>query len=309
MEMDDFDFKPITKGLGFDKKAEDTTKPIIASSVPPSLTFNEKIETPTKPEIFEKSIDWNMNPPKTSRMISDMINSLPPAMEFAPETATKKPETQKVQMPIGRADYMPSTMPMPAPAKPTELPLISPDDPELTPERGVDVSLNNTLEKAFPKVGFRRPFFHQTVEIKPQFTPVTSSFTSAVLDMLVISGLTALFLVSLIFVTKIDLIAVILHTQAPMSVWLEVGAIFFGVYTLYYMCTRGLWGSTLGDWAFDMQLGLEEERLNWFYPAQVVLRMTLIALTGFIVFPLISFLFKKDIAFWVSGLRLYTKNY
>lgn len=302
MEMDDFDFKPITKGLGFDKKAEET-KPVF-NAVPPSLSFSEKIEEPVKPEVFEKSIDWNMNPPKTSRMISDMLNSLPPAMEFAPETAPKNTEPQ-VRMPVGRADYMPT----PAPQKTPELPLISTDDPELVSEGRMDVSLNNTLEKAFPKVGFRRPFFHQTVEVKPQFTPVTSSFTSAVLDTLVISGLTALFLVSLILVTKIDLIAVILHTKAPLSVWLEVSAIFFGVYTLYYMCTRGLWGSTLGDWAFDMQLGLEEERMKWFYPAQVVFRMTMIALTGFVLFPLISFLFKKDLAYWVSGLRLYTKNY
>ncbi len=307
MEMDDFDFKPITQGLGFDKKAEEV-KPVITSHLPPSLNFAEKVEAPVKPEIFEKSVDWNMNPPKTSKMISDMINSLPPAMEFTPETRTmeisKKIETLKVQMPVGRADYMPSPMP----SKTPELPLANLQEPSLEEGR-VDVSLNNSLEKAFPKVGFRRPFFHQTVEVQPQFTPVTSSFTSAVLDALVIAGSTALFLVGLILITKIDLIAVIMHTKAPLSVWLEVGAIFFGVYTIYYMCTRGLWGSTLGDWAFDMQLGLEEERRQWFYPAQVVLRMTVIALTGFVTLPLISYLFKKDVAYEISGLRLYTKNY
>lgn len=304
MDMEEFDFKPITTGLGFDKKAEDV-KPVV-NTVPPSLTFSESKETPAKPEVFEKSIDWNMNPPKTSRMISDMLSSLPPAMDFSPEVSSPTTKAEpKVHMPVGRAEYtQPAT-----PAKPSELPLLEPEAPELMPEGRVDVSLNNTLEKAFPKVGFRRPFFHQTVEVQAQFTPVTSSFTSAVLDALVISGLTALFLVSLILVTKIDLIAVILHTKAPMSVWIEVGAIFFGVYTIYYMCTRGLWGSTLGDWAFDMQLGLEEERVQWYYPAQVVFRMTIIALTGFVVFPLISFLFKKDLAYWISGLRLYTKNY
>lgn len=305
MEMDDFDFKPITKGLGFDKKAEET-KPL-PSHIPPSLSFNEKIEAPVKPEVFEKSINWNMNPPKTSRMISDMLSSLPPAMEFAPETT--KPTESKVQMPIGRADYMPATAPTLGYTKPLDLPKINPEDPELTKEGRMDVSLNNTLEKAFPKVGFRRPFFHQTVEVQPQYTPVTSSFTSAILDLLVISGLTALMLVGIILLTKVDLIAVIMHTAAPMSVWLEIGAIFFGVYTLYYMCTRGLWGNTLGDWAFDIQLGLEEERMQWFYPAQVVFRMTVIALTGFVIFPLISFLFKKDLGYWISGLRLYSRNY
>jgi hypothetical protein len=306
MEMDDFDFKPITKGLGFDKKAEET-KPT-PSPIPPSLSFTEKVEAPVKPEVFEKSIDWNMNPPKTSRMISDMLSSLPPAMDFSPELPTK-PAESKVQMPIGRADYMPAPAPTTGYNKSLDIPKVNPEDPDLTKEGRMDVSLNNTLEKAFPKVGFRRPFFHQTVEVQPQYTPVTSSFTSAILDLLVISGLTALMLVGIILLTKVDLIAVIMHTSAPLSVWLEIGAIFFGVYTLYYMCTRGLWGNTLGDWAFDIQLGLEEERMQWYYPAQVVFRMTVIALTGFVIFPLISFLFKKDLGYWISGLRLYSRNY
>lgn len=335
MDVDNFDFKPLTKGLGFDKKAEEnhatfsspattpsrpverplersndriertplstpSTPPISRPSIKSDFLEKQREETAKmpSPEVFEKNFDWNTNPGKASKTIEDMLKALPPSIDSLDHP--KGPRENKVYKPIGRADYNALT----EINTPT-----APIDSILPKDQKVDISLNNTLEKAFPKAGYRRPFFHQTVEVQPQFTPVTSSFTSAVLDGLVIAGLTALFLVSLIVVTKIDLIAVVLRTAAPMTVWAEIGAIFFGVYLLYYMCTRGFWGSTLGDWAFDMQLGLEEERVQWFYPAQVVFRMVLIAATGFVILPLISFLFKKDVAYWISGLRLYTRNY
>ncbi len=319
MEMDDFDFKPITKGLGFDKKTEEkakvaTTPAARASTTPimatpslstPSLEMNElpqvfieREPVKVKPDIFDKPIDWNVNPPKTSKAITDLINALPPSIDFD-DKKTKKSEPRIFQ-PVGRVEYN-----TPAP-KIEPLPSV---DPAFVPTEKMDVTLNNTLEKAFPKEGFRRPFFHQTVEVKPQYTPVTTSFTSAILDLMVVTGLTSLFLVCLIGITKVDLLAVVTRTQAPLSVWAELGAIFFGVYLMYYMFSRGFWGSTLGDWAFDIQLGLEEHRFKWFYPAQVVARMTLMAATGFILIPLLSFIFQTDLAYYFSGLRLYTKNY
>jgi len=301
IDSDNFDFKPITEGLGFDKKAEEKKMQRPASLSP---SFVEEEVAPVKAPILEKPIDWNTNPPKTSRAITELISALPPSIDFD-DKKSKMPES-KVYKPVGRLEYSVPTPPMPeiAPA-----PLVPKTVTDPKTGQSVDVTLNNTLEKAFPKAGFRRPFFHQTVEVKPQYTPITTSFTSAVLDALVITGLTALFLVCLILITKIDLIAVILHTQAPLSVWGELGAIFCGVYLLYYMCTRGFWGATLGDWAFDMQLGLEADRMNWYYPAQVVGRMVLIAATGFIVIPLLSFILRRDLAYHLSGLRLYQRNY
>lgn len=331
MEMDDFDFKPITKGLGFDKKTEEQkftpnpapkmpgslpatreTKAPLTSSSSKSLSdafekdslpmsFLDPEQLTIKPNILEKPVDWNTNPPKTSRAISDMMNALPPSIDFD-DKKTKKSEP-RIYQPVGRVEY---NTPLTKPEITAPLPAV---DPSFVPGTSLDVTLNNTLEKAFPKEGFRRPFFHQTVEVKPQFTPVTASFTSAILDLLVITGLTALFLVSLIAITKVDLLAVVTRTNAPLSVYAEIGAIFFGVYLLYYMCTRGFWGSTLGDWAFDMQLGLEKDRLEWFYPVQVVARMIAIAATGFIILPILSFVFQKDLAYYFSGVRLYTKNY
>lgn len=320
-ELDNFDFKPLTKGLGFDKKAEqakvqkktiiDTpkknTEPVISESLP-SMTFKE---TPTKPlaketksiapDLFERSIEKE-KVDESSRTIKDMLNALPPSLDFADKATSTIPSRN--YNPVGRADYI--TPPYDKPKMPLEAKGEIATDIE---KANLDISLDNTLEKAFPKLGFRKPFFHQTVEIKPQFTPVTASFTSGVIDALVIGGMTALFLVCLVMVTQVDLIAVILHTQAPLSVWMEVGAIFLGVYCVYYMWTRGYWGSSLGDWAFDMQLGLEEDRLKWYYPLMVIARMVLVACTGFILLPLISFLIKKDVISSITGVSLYSKNY
>jgi hypothetical protein len=323
MDFDNFEFKPLTGGLGFDKKAEEarpqrkenttrfdqdftpapikkeadleSTKTSTVSRATSQEAGKEKLKNSI--ELFERSLERESNQ-DSSRTIKDMLNSLPPSMDFV---EAKPASTNRNYNPVGRTDYSINKKlvdPLP------EAPSI-----DLLKNNSMDITLDNTLEKAFPKVGFRKPFFHQTVEIKPQFTPVTASFTSSVIDALVISGLTALFLVSLIVFTKVDLIAVILHTQAPLSVWLEIGGIFMGVYLLYYMCTRGFWGSTLGDWAFDIQLGMEQDRLKWYYPGLVVLRMMVVALTGFFILPLASFIAKTDLAGKISGIRLYAKNY
>lgn len=308
MDLDNFDFKPLTSGLGFDKKAEQARvekKPLETTAHQTSIPKVETAPTPflremkpQQPELFERSLDKEKIE-ESSRTIKDMLNSLPPSLDFL---GTKTPTTNRNYNPVGRQEYI--TLPFDTPS--TELKI---DNNTAVTKNQMDISLDNTLEKAFPKVGFRKPFFHQTVEVRQQFTPVTTSFTSAVIDALVISGLTALFLVSLIVFTKIDLIAVLLHTQAPMSIWLEVGAIFCGVYLFYYMGTRGFWGSTLGDWAFDIQLGLESDRLQWYYPAVVIGRMALVAMTGFIFLPLVSFILKKDVLGALTGIGLYTKNY
>lgn len=308
MELDEFDFKPITNGLGFDKKAEDlkNVKIHTRATTSSSMMSNpiRSTELPKATDVFEKAVDWNtQNPPKTSHSIAELMSSLPPSMDLmdekksVPKSSAK--EMVKVYRPVGRTDY----------DNPLHKDLTAEKEISALLEDRVDVSLNNTLEKAFPQVGFRRPFFHQAVEVREQYVSVSSSFTSALLDALVVIGLTALFLVALVMITGIDLIAVLMHPGTPLQTTLEVAAMGFGIYLLYFMSARGIWGSTLGDWAFDIQLGMEPDRSNWFYPFQVIGRMIVIALTGFVIVPLLSFLLKKDLAYYFSGLKLYMRTY
>lgn len=313
MDFDKFEFKPLTDGLGFDKKAD---KQKAKTSNPTVDISSFEIESPKKkePNLFEKPVDWSGTASsRASKSIADMLESLPPSLDFLNEPATdskKKREEPKIYNPIGREDYPVAQLQKEELFEP-QLKEIKKPATEVKPpvEEKVDVSLNNTLEKAFPQEGFRRPFFQQSVEIKPQYTPVSASITSGILDFLVITGVMTLFLVSLVLFTGVDLLAVVLNSQATRSVWIELGAIYFGVYILYYLAARGIWGSSLGDWAFDIQLGLEDERKRWYYPFQIITRMTGVALTGFIILPLLSLIFKSDLAYGFSGLRLHMKNY
>ncbi len=74
----------------------------------------------------------------------------------------------------------------------------------------------------------------------------------------------------------------------------------------YYLATRLYIGSTLGEWACYLRLGQPTERANKKYILKVFFRLTLHLVTGFIVLPILSMIFKKDIAGQISGLKIYS---
>ena len=81
------------------------------------------------------------------------------------------------------------------------------------------------------------------------------------------------------------------------------------VILFYFMIARGMYGCTLGDWAFDVQLGSETERNHIMYPFQVLFRTFVIMITGIILIPVVSLGFGKDMAYYFSGLKLYSRQY
>lgn len=314
MDLDSFDFKPITNGLGFDKAAEKhTVKPVSAVASASKEVVIENLQQSDKKDdlnLFEKPVDWNGqgNNEDVSQSISEMLDSLPPSLDFLKEgqaPVVQAPQRDaKVHQPLERQTETSVTDELLEEVKPSPL-----ATPILEGEGSVDVSLNNTLQKAFPQEGFRRPFFQQAVEVKEQYSPVPACLTSGILDTLVITGLTTLFLVSLVLVTGVDLLAVIMNQQATPYIWLCLAAVFSGVYVVYFFATRGFWGASLGDWAFDIQLGSVEQKGNWHYPFQVLSRILFVAMTGFVLLPILSALFRVDLGYGLCGLKLHMKNY
>ena len=279
MSIEDFDFKPMTEGLGFDKKAEEVKHETIQRSIQ-SEPVEAKKEMP--------------NPTPVSRSLQKMLDSLPPSLDFVEDN--KREESFHPAKPAVQA---PTAKPAPAAAAPAVA----------HARAGFDITLNNSIEKAFPKAELEKRFYHQTVVPQPQFKEVSSSFASAILDALIVFGLTSIFVVFLVLITGIDLVQMIQQQQLGFRVALEVTALYFGTMLIYFMVSRSLWGSTLGDWAFDVQLGDSKQRLHIMYPFQVLFRQFVIVLTGVFIIPLISIAFGKDIAFHFSGLKLYCKQY
>lgn len=75
---------------------------------------------------------------------------------------------------------------------------------------------------------------------------------------------------------------------------------------IYLISIRSLIGFTLGEWACNLRLGQPHERLQTGYVLRVILRSTLILVTGMITLPLLSLLLGKDIPGICSGLRLFS---
>jgi hypothetical protein len=172
-----------------------------------------------------------------------------------------------------------------------------------------DVTLNNSLSQAFPKVEVNKKFYHQMVTPVPKHQEIAISAASAIIDFTVVLGLASLFVVSLVAFTGVDIVMMLTNSQLSSRTMVELGILYCGVALFYFMLARGMFGCTLGDWAFDVQLGSEKERNHLMYPFQVLFRVLVIMVTGVVLVPLVSVGFGKDMAYYFSGLKLYRRQF
>lgn len=287
MDLDNLEFRPITGGLGFDKTTEDQGKKKLQANILTEKPLFDKKEFQLADKDFELP-----NPAPVSRSLKKMLDSLPPSVDFRED----KNRELKIQAPLG--NKMPVESPM------YQVPVVQPHT-----QTPFDVTLNNSLSQAFPKEEVSKRFYHQLVTPIPQYKEIAASFASAAIDALIVLGLSSLFVVSLVAITGVDIIGMLSNRALSFRMTMELGLLYFGVTLFYFMLSRGLFGSTLGDWAFDVQLGEETERKHIMYPFQVVFRTMIIMLTGVFIVPLVSIAFGKDIAYHFSGLKLYSRQY
>lgn len=282
MDIDNFDFRPLTDGLGFDKTTEESRKHPV----------EPKKQLKKEPPILDKqSFELNDKsftiPNKTpvSRSLKKMLDSLPPSVDF----------TEDKNRELAGALRQPTL----------EVPLYK---PELDPSQ-FDVTLDNSLAQAFPKEEVDKRFYHQMVTPVAQYQEMSSSFASAIIDAFIVLGLASLFVVSLVALTGVDIFAMLSSRELSGRTMLELSLLYAGVTLFYFMLSRGMFGSTLGDWAFDVQLGSEKERAHIMYPFQVIFRTFVILVTGIVMVPICSMAFGKDLAYYFSGLKLYSRQY
>jgi len=79
--FEEFEFKPLTEGLGFHKKAE---KPAAKAEAQPSQAQQTQ----------------------KSQSISELIASLPPAMDFLDQSGPEEQAKPQITQPVGRKDYI-----------------------------------------------------------------------------------------------------------------------------------------------------------------------------------------------------------
>lgn len=138
--------------------------------------------------------------------------------------------------------------------------------------------------------------------------PLSAHFGSGFLDGMVVVGVSAIFLASIVGITHVNLIALLTNVSTDGPTQVHVTLLVLASWHLYLLTARSFFGASLGEWAFDLQLGSTEDQNRAFFPLQVAWRTILVTITGLVTLPLLSKLFRCDLASYVTGLQLYYRK-
>ena len=110
----------------------------------------------------------------------------------------------------------------------------------------------------------------------------------------------------LLMITKVDLIRA-LSESSEKEIYFATFSLFAVVAFVYMTINRVFLGHTPGEWTFDQRLGTEAEQFQTDYILKVTARVVLNILTGFFIFPVLSYFIKRDILADLLGLKIYQR--
>jgi succinate dehydrogenase hydrophobic anchor subunit len=131
------------------------------------------------------------------------------------------------------------------------------------------------------------------------------TWLSASIDGLVLVSLSCFFMIAFSFLMKTSP-SVLFSFVKNQSTEATIAMLFLVSLWSYLIFMRAFIGASIGEWSCDLRLGEPVQRFNKTYLLRVILRTTLIVMTGIFVLPLISLITKKDIAGLISGVRIYS---
>lgn len=277
-QNDDFEMKPLTPGLGFQKRRVSLKEHIAKTGI---AQDNLRRSLPPQPPV--EMLDENRA--RTSKeIIAELHEALKPAPK--PSVASKLKLTEILPRDISDVRV------------PTDFP-----QPEITPLEKINYQMpNKTIAES---VGARRG---ASDNLMNPLRAISVSFPSIVLDSAIVLAFSLIFLVSLVAVTKVDLLSVVHSSRFEFATQLSLSVLYLAVFEMYIVVSRSFFGKTIAEWTFDLQLGEDEQMARASYPARVLWRSILNLLTGILILPLLSLAFGQDLAAKFTGLQLYRRN-
>jgi hypothetical protein len=293
--FDEFEFKPLTEGLGFHKKSVTLKEGLKKSGVldgelnqvPASVPRNLMQETAKIPEAKKHSFEDVLSALEKTPLKRPNLN-----LEFTEPLPREKSKDKMKAMDIA------IDMPMPI-TPPVQSPFPQPD----AYKKPVLKKIPTQTEQV--SVGTRRGAADSPQRI---LQPATVSFASAGLDLIVVMALAIVFLIALLLVTKVDLAVVLTNLDRDPKTQVSLLILFITVMQMYAIVARSFFGRTLGEWTFDVQLGQDKEQSLETYPLKVAARSVLTTFTGLIFLPLISAMVGHDVAGRLTGVQLYRQR-
>lgn len=287
--FDEFEFKPLTDGLGFHKKSvnlkeglkssgvlQDALQPVPSSM--PKMQAEELPMAPLKKHTFEDVLSSLEKPAKGVKAPAASAD-----LKFT-EPLPREQKKAKKAMEIETPKPVQSPFPQPAAYKSPAIKKVP-------------------TQQQMASAGTRRGAADSPQ--RKNLQPVTLSFESAVLDLIIVMGLTLVFMTALLVVTKVDLNVVFRNLNSDYMTQISLGVLFLAVMQMYVVISRSFFGRTLGEWTFDLQMGQDEEQRLEVYPLKVAARSFLVTVTGLVLLPLISAILGRDVAGQITGIKLY----
>lgn len=315
--FDDFEMKPLTKGLGFHKKTQDLSESIIKSELV-KKQIPRTVPTGPSEKMRRVAVD---SAPTYEDLLADLnrtkkIESISPRNEMALNSSgfgTQLENQLKISETLPREQdrrslsventFVHEIDQNSAPVSEISIP---PVKEELDIPSIFDKTLeNHNFDSQAPVEGTRRGAHDG---LSGRLEPVAFSFSAVVLDFMVVLAMSLVFLVSLLWATQVDLVSVFANATADLATQVSLVVLYVAVYQMYVIVTRSFFGRTLGEWTFDHQLGDDKQHKSSMYPLLVVWRSLLIVGTGVFLLPVLSILFRRDIASYLTGLQLYRER-
>lgn len=132
------------------------------------------------------------------------------------------------------------------------------------------------------------------------------TWLSAAVDTMMMIALSCFFVIAFSLLMKTSAREVIHFVWRDFSLLKIFGAAFLVSFWMYMVFLRGFNGATIGEWTCSLRLGQPWQRLQSGYILKVFLRTTLIMMTGIVVIPLLSLVFRRDLAGDLTGLKIYS---
>ena len=133
---------------------------------------------------------------------------------------------------------------------------------------------------------------------------------SVVTDVLIIIASTCLFLLGATLIFKLSQdpgLQQFIKSFFSQKAMKETALYLYGyISVIYFIFFRVFLGATIGEWSCGIRIGQPSERMKPSYAFKVISRVLLITCTGIFVLPLLSLIFKKDLAGQLTNASLYT---
>lgn len=262
--FDEFEFKPLTSGLGFHK--ESTSTKASTPSVTPKVEFkNSHLTFDTAPTTASTST--NVGTPAGFNLNSPLPRA---ATTTAPATARKAM---------------------------INVPTIE-DDSISKAQTAVNEILKNLNQKKQQEEALARS------NRRPEWIAAVPSISAGFLDTMLIAAFFLLSLIAMLAITKIDLIANISNPDPQYLIYWATLSLLGGIQIIYYVACRAFLGCTPGEWAFDQRCGNELQQASSTYVLRVAARSVINVATGFVLMTLISLILRFDVLAAVTGTQI-----